>query len=218
MATPGVCPGSSASQGLVIIFLLWLVLQAGQTCDCHLGAQGRGASENTGEPSELAFLPASPQLSRHLGAYGGRICTLKSPLASPQSHSIQKCQSNGMAVTISVDKGWGWHPGMGTKISEKVMMSGSWVFASSGPSLFSFIGGALCCAGSGVGTRAFLQRQHAFTAHQSLGRNTLNPHRSSSPFPESSRKHSINLMQAKTERGVGGDGGDGSVHGGGRPG
>lgn len=79
-------------------------------------------------------------------------------------------------------------------------------------------GGALCCAGSGVGTRAFLQRQHAFTAHQSLGRNTLNPHRSSSPFPESSRKHSINLMQAKTERGVGGDGGDGSVHGGGRPG
>lgn len=151
----------------------------------------------------------------------GRICTLKSSLASPQNHSIQKCQSSGMAVTIHVDKGWGGgvlHPGMGTKISEKVMMSGPWVFASSGPSLFSFTGGALCCAGSGVGTRAFLQRQHAFTAHQSLGRNTLNPHRSSSPFPESSRKHSINHMQAKTERGVGGDGGDGSVHGGGRPG
>lgn len=53
--------------------------------------------------------------------------------------------------------------------------------------------------------------QHAVTAQ--LGEEcAAKPHASSSPFPESSRRHSGNLMQERTQQGIGGgDGGDGSV-------
>lgn len=80
-------------------------------------------SENTGEPSELASVPASSQPSLHLGVYKVGSALSSHPLPA-LSHRVQKQWSSGMAVTISVDKGWGLHPGMGTKISEKVMMSG----------------------------------------------------------------------------------------------
>lgn len=103
-------------------------------------------SEDTEGPSELVSVPASPQLSLHLGTYRVRYALSTHPL--PALGVIgYKGQFSGMAVTISVDKGWGLHPGVGTRNSEEVMISGPWVIAISGPR-FSFTGGALCCAGS----------------------------------------------------------------------
>lgn len=46
-------------------------------------------------------------------------------------------------MTVSVEKGWGLHPGMGTRISEEVTTSGPWGIAISGPRFFSVTDGAL---------------------------------------------------------------------------
>lgn len=62
-----------------------------------------------------------------------------------------------MAVTVSVEKGWGLHPGMGTRISEEVTTSGPGGIAISGPRFFSVTDGAPCSADR-------LQMQHAVTA------------------------------------------------------
>lgn len=73
------------------------------------------------------------------------------------------CQPSGMAVTVSVDKGGELHPGMGTRISGKVTMSGPSLLHLWATLLF-FPRRAACCAGSRVGTGPCLQMQHAFTA------------------------------------------------------
>lgn len=54
----------------------------------------------------LLSWPLFLQVPSSASIWGPMGITLMSPLASPQNHSIQKCQSSGMAVTIHVDKGW----------------------------------------------------------------------------------------------------------------
>lgn len=134
---------------------------------------------------------------------------LQVTLSRPQSHRVQRCQSSGMAVTVSVEKGWGLHPGMGTRISEEVTTSGPWVLPSLGHASFLLQMGHLVLQTAEWGLDPAF-RCSMLSLH-SLGRSAAKPHSGSSPFPESSRRHSGNLMQERTRQGIGGGDGDGSV-------
>lgn len=104
------------------------------------------SSEDTEGPSELASVPAGPPNSASMWGPTGYDLNPQVTLARPQSHRVQRCQSSGMAVTVSVEKGWRLHPGMGTRISGEVTTSGPWGIAISGPRFFSVTDGAPCSA------------------------------------------------------------------------
>lgn len=165
-------------------------------------------SEDTEGPSELASVPAGPQLSLRVGAHRVQ--------PEPSSHPCPCSESQGAKVSVQWDgsdcqRGEGL--GAASRDGDKDLRGsqGRGVLPSLGHASFLLQMGCLAVQVAEWGLDPAFR--YSMLSLHSLGRRAAKPHASSSPFPESSGRHSGNLMQERTRRGIGGGGGggDGSV-------